>query len=175
MTRYDFIEGTPQPQPRPRARIMPLGRGKYGRRDTKPKAGVYDPKIQWRRTVAAWLRSEPRELIPAPTPVFAALRFFLPHPKSHLGTGRNAGKVRPSKAGLFPVGARTGDVDNMAKAVLDEFNGVLFDDDSQVTRLVVEKYYAGDGQRTGLDFMVAVDRDALRITEERREVRKVTR
>jgi Holliday junction resolvase RusA-like endonuclease len=36
----------------------------------------------------------------------------------------------------------------MAKAVLDALNGVAWVDDSQVSRLVVEKSYAAEGRTT---------------------------
>ena len=41
------------------------------------------------------------------------------------------------------------DADNIAKAVMDALTGVAYDDDRQVTRLVVEKYprVASDGDR----------------------------
>ena len=38
------------------------------------------------------------------------------------------------------------DVDNYAKAVLDGLNGVLFKDDSQIIRLISEKYYSSTPQ-----------------------------
>lgn len=38
----------------------------------------------------------------------------------------------------------TGDVDNYAKAVLDSLNGVLWDDDDQITELTVRKCYCAD-------------------------------
>jgi Holliday junction resolvase RusA-like endonuclease len=40
------------------------------------------------------------------------------------------------------------DVDNAAKAVLDALNGVAWEDDSQVQRLVVEKSYGPEARTT---------------------------
>lgn len=37
--------------------------------------------------------------------------------------------------------AKTPDTDNIAKAILDSLNGLAYKDDSQVTSLVVDKYY----------------------------------
>jgi len=42
------------------------------------------------------------------------------------------GTIRPTKKP---------DCDNVAKAILDALNGLAYKDDSQVARLVVEKYY----------------------------------
>jgi Holliday junction resolvase RusA-like endonuclease len=42
-------------------------------------------------------------------------------------------KIRPTKRP---------DLDNIAKAVLDALNGLAYQDDSQIVRLVVEKYYS---------------------------------
>ncbi len=45
------------------------------------------------------------------------------------------GKLHPTKKP---------DSDNVAKIILDSLNKIAFDDDSQVTRLVVEKYYSDE-------------------------------
>ena len=34
------------------------------------------------------------------------------------------------------------DLDNLAKIILDSLNGIAFDDDKQVVKLEVEKYYS---------------------------------
>ena len=39
-------------------------------------------------------------------------------------------------------------MDNAAKAVLDSLNGIAWLDDSQVSRLVVEKSYGKEGRTT---------------------------
>jgi Holliday junction resolvase RusA-like endonuclease len=40
------------------------------------------------------------------------------------------------------------DLDNCAKGVLDSLNGVAWHDDSQVSRLVLEKSYGTEGRTT---------------------------
>jgi len=40
------------------------------------------------------------------------------------------------------------DLDNTTKAVLDSLNGVAWEDDSQVQRLVVEKSYGPEARTT---------------------------
>ena len=44
------------------------------------------------------------------------------------------------------------DVDNIAKIILDSLNGIAFHDDSQVTNLVVEKYYTEGTERVEFEF-----------------------
>jgi Holliday junction resolvase RusA-like endonuclease len=41
----------------------------------------------------------------------------------------------------YPTSKRTGDCDNLAKAVLDSLNGLAYNDDSQIISLTASKYY----------------------------------
>ena len=135
------IHGDPLPQARGRGRVLPSGR-----------ATVYVPASKWRKQVRRGL-----EVLDVPhyakgIPVSVALVFRLTRPKSHYGTGRNAGKLKPS-APQYPLAGKTGakpqggigDLDNYAKAVLDEMNGICFHDDAQVVELSVTKLYADYG------------------------------
>lgn len=81
------------------------------------------------------------DLRPAPTreAVAVALRFGLPRPKGHWGTGRNADRLKPS-APAWP--ATKPDVDKLERAVLDALTGVLWADDSQVVILSADKVYS---------------------------------
>lgn len=84
---------------------------------------------------------DPGLATPAPTreAVAVALRFGLPRPKGHWGTGRNADRLKPS-APAWP--ATKPDVDKLERAVLDALTGVLWADDSQVVVLSADKVYA---------------------------------
>ena len=42
----------------------------------------------------------------------------------------------------FPIGSRDGDIDKLARGVLDALSGVVYQDDSQVTQLIAVKRYA---------------------------------
>jgi Holliday junction resolvase RusA-like endonuclease len=42
---------------------------------------------------------------------------------------------------------RSRDIDNVAKSILDGLNGVAWQDDSAVRRLVVDRYYSPDAPR----------------------------
>lgn len=46
---------------------------------------------------------------------------------------------------------RRRDVDNLAGAVMDALNGVLWNDDSQIARLVVDKRVAAKGEFVGVE------------------------
>lgn len=92
-------------------------------------------------------------LVPIAKPhgVEIVAEFFLPRPKTHMGTGRNAGTVKPSSP-AFPIGENTGDFDNLVKVVCDALKGHLWDDDSQVIRARIDKLYAAPGEPTGVRF-----------------------
>ena len=71
------------------------------------------------------------------------LAFFVARPKGHYGTGRNAGVVKPS-APVFPT--TKPDATKLVRCVEDALTGVLWRDDAQVVRQVVDKLY-GDPER----------------------------
>ena len=68
------------------------------------------------------------------------LSFYLPRPKGHHGTGKNAGIVKAS-APRFP--ATKPDIDKLTRSTLDALGEAgVWADDSQVVRLSVSKDYA---------------------------------
>lgn len=80
-------------------------------------------------------------------PVAADLRFYLPRPASHYGTGRNAGIVKasaPAVPGVKP------DLDKLVRAVFDSLTVAgVWADDSRVVDLAARKRYA-DGRPPGV-------------------------
>lgn len=111
----------------------------------RPVATVYSPKSAWRRQVGSTLRKHDYE--PLEGAVEVVMFFRMPRPKSHYRSGRNAHLLR-NDAPKLPKRA---DVDNLAKAVLDEMHGHAFHDDAQVTALMVRKRYAVQGEDPGVD------------------------
>jgi Holliday junction resolvase RusA-like endonuclease len=79
------------------------------------------------------------ELEMAHFPVAVRMLFFLVRPKSHYGTGRNAGVLKSSAPRYAAVAP---DLDKLARAVLDALTGTVFHDDRQVVDLVCGKVYA---------------------------------
>jgi Holliday junction resolvase RusA-like endonuclease len=71
-------------------------------------------------------------------PLLLELRFWMPRPKGHYGTGRNAGQVRAS-APRFP--AVKPDVLKLARAVEDALTGIVYRDDAQIVTETLEKAY----------------------------------
>ena len=70
------------------------------------------------------------------------IEVFLPRPKSHYGTGRNAQTVKHT-APTHPTGRNSGDADKIARAILDALTSAgVWRDDSQVVDLGVSKQWA---------------------------------
>lgn len=123
------VTGDPVPQPRPRITT----RGKHGHAYVPAKHPVH----AYREAIAAAARAAGAGV--HGEPVSVVIDLVWQRPKSHL---RKSG-VKPDA----PVLPRA-DVDNAAKAVLDSLNGVAWEDDSQVQRLVVEKSYGTEARTT---------------------------
>lgn len=85
----------------------------------------------WREAVAAEARRALDGAGLITGPVALTLMFGLPKPAS-----------TPKRRRAWPIGARSGDVDKLARAVMDALTGTVLRDDAQVVSLVVEKDYA---------------------------------
>lgn len=85
---------------------------------------------------------------------FVGLIFYLPRPKGHFGTGRNAGLLKPS-APAYPTGRP--DIDKLARAVLDAITGVIIRDDAQVVSVSAGKLYATNGRGPCVEISVEED------------------
>jgi Holliday junction resolvase RusA-like endonuclease len=123
------VPGDPVPQPRPRVST----RGGFARAYVPAKHGVH----AYRAAIAGAARAAGAGVHGEPVSVVIDLVFA--RPKSHL---RKAGLAKDAPRYPRP------DVDNATKAVLDALNGVAWEDDSQVTRLVVEKSYGTEARTT---------------------------
>ena len=123
------VPGEPVPQPRPRVST----RGGFARAYVPAKHPVH----AYRDAIAAAARAAGAGV--HGEPVSVVIDFVWERPKSHM---RKSG-VKPDA----PVLPRP-DLDNTTKAVLDSLNGVAWEDDSQVQRLVVENSYGPEARTT---------------------------
>ncbi|NBW16894.1 MAG: RusA family crossover junction endodeoxyribonuclease [Caulobacteraceae bacterium] len=120
------VPGEPVAQPRVKA----VNQGGFTRVYTPATAKPYKEAV---RMVAMghW------RIPPASGPVIMHIDFLFARPKS-ITWKRRAMPRRPH--------TKKPDLDNLAKAVLDALNGLLFFDDSQVVRLVLNKSYVAGGE-----------------------------
>lgn len=127
MTTFAFqVRGIPQTQGSKRAFVV------KGRAVVAESGG--QAHRDWRTRVAGAAQDAAggRSLLDGP--VIVSLHFRLPRPAS-----------APVRKRTWPVKARSGDVDKLARCCLDAFTGVLFGDDSQVVKLIASKDWGEPG------------------------------
>lgn len=83
-------------------------------------------------------------------PVWVCIHIIQAIPKSWSKKKR----ARAEAGEIFPLG-RNGDIDNIAKSILDALNGFAYEDDCQVTTLMITKQY---GVKPGADITLREDR-----------------
>lgn len=140
ITRIDCrVFGDPVAQPR----VKVTTRGGFARGYTPDRHGRL---AEWKSAIfAAVLDQLPRE--PYPGPVSLTVRFYMPRPKSHFGTGKNAPvlkKTAPLRHTNKP------DIDNLTKALMDALTiSRVWKDDTQVIHLDIGKAYRALGKEPG--------------------------
>lgn len=125
---YFKVNGAAVPKQRPRLG----GRTAY----TPKKTRDYEERVRMA------FRSSYRDAVPvfdAGVPVRAYIEVIIPIPKSW----SNRKHIAAERGEIVPT-SRNGDVDNYAKSILDALNGLMYEDDSQVTTLYVTKKYGND-------------------------------
>ena len=118
------VDGDPVAQPRPRAGVdWRLGRARVYRQEGRLVHG-------WRGRIALAARKACARPLEGALELVLVFRFH----RARRRTGPSWRSTRP-------------DVDNLAKVVADALNGIAWEDDGQVARLVAEKHWvAGDDQ-----------------------------
>jgi len=98
----------------------------------------------WKRQVAqvAGTTMMSRPLLDGPLELHVV--FYVPRPKGHYGTGRNAGTVKAS-APAWPTVKP--DLTKLVRAVEDAMTGIVWRDDSQIVKQVVTKKYTTEAAR----------------------------
>ena len=142
METFEFYAaGDPKGQPRPRACAFKVG-GSYTAR--MYDAGTSD---EWKAAVVkAGTRHRPAA--PLTGAVKVCLSFYFARPRAHFFSGKRAADRRD----LAPVAHTTKpDADNLAKAVLDAMTVAgWWKDDSQVTPILISKFYANQERGPGV-------------------------
>ena len=139
MTISAYIPGTPRPQPRVKA----YSRGGH--------AGVYTPDTAdaWKQEIALAMREYAGVAIAGP--IWLTMSFYIPRPKSHYGTGKNARVLKPQSPKFH---TNRGDVDNFCKGAMDCLTTCkVWKDDAQVVSLKAEKFWADDAPGMALMIM----------------------
>lgn len=120
------VPGDPVPKGRPRLTVQ----GGHARAYTPAKTRTYEAKIADAARDA--FNGEPYDC-----PLAVELHASLAVPKSWSKRKR----AEALDGTVFPTGPRA-DCDNIAKAVLDALNGIVWRDDGQIVSLFVSKRYA---------------------------------
>lgn len=130
-----FVPGEPKPQGRPRA----FNRGGFSK--------VYSPLTEWRCTVLKYASDELEKREQLNGPLSVSIRYFFERPKSHFGTGKNSGKLKPSAPDYH---VSRPDLDNLNKAILDAIgDSKLIQNDSQINVLESQKKYCAGHMKPG--------------------------
>lgn len=120
------IAGDPVAKGRPKAST----RGGFVKMYTPKKTAVYEKLVADVASVAMGSKQALKEA------VYVSINFYLPIPKSKpkkWQEGAICGAIVPT---VKP------DIDNLAKAILDGINTIVYDDDKQIAQLTVSKRYA---------------------------------
>ena len=133
------IEGKPVPQGRPRAARMGAGVRMYD----PPKSKAYKQMVAAK--VRSYMKINGIEMMEEP--LIVHLNFYFKPPKSY--TKKKLKLIEEGK--LYYT--KLGDVDNLAKGLLDGCNKLLFKDDAQIVSLTSSKYY---GKEDYVDVKVEV-------------------
>lgn len=139
-----FIPGIPRPGGSKTATVIRRKGGEIVMKNGRPltttrEDSKYGP--EWKQTVAFVARQEFTGE-PARVALRVDVTFVMPRLNGHFGTGRNAGVLKERFAGAYPVGHNTGDVDKLARLVLDALQDAkVMPDDCQVVELTTRKAY----------------------------------
>lgn len=113
---------------------IPIGKGRPRAFRMGSSVRLYTPKAtaMWERVIATHAKAAMGYRDPLEGAISLDITFALPIPESW----SKRRKAAPGEHISRP------DLDNLLKAVLDGFNGIVFRDDSQITQLHANKVYA---------------------------------
>jgi Holliday junction resolvase RusA-like endonuclease len=98
---------------------------------------IYDPSAKDKGDLLRIIQDKAPEK-PFSNPLALTICYFMPRPKQHYGTGKNAGKLKDNA----PIWcSKKPDLDNLVKFLTDAMNKIFFYDDSQICKLTAMKIY----------------------------------
>lgn len=129
-----FVVGTPRPAGSKSA--YPYRCGKTGKMRVRVVDASGKRGKEWRDAVA-WAAKRAYFGKPVEGAVVISFAFFMPRPKSHYGTGKNAGILKPKAPRQHIIRP---DTSKLLRAVEDALTGIIWKDDAQIVRLIIDKY-----------------------------------
>lgn len=125
-----ILPGAPRGKGRPRFRIVkPRGAPQFVSTYTDAETRAYEERLADAGRTAATTG------MPLDEALWVDVTAFMPIPASW------SRRAKASAANLFTLPTTKPDADNFAKCI-DALNGIIWRDDSQIVRLVVQKFYS---------------------------------
>lgn len=132
------IDGAPVPQgSKVQFKMQRGGKDVWVLKDDDDRLGP------WRRLVGRVARNSDRPEVPLDIPVICRIEWYRARKKSHY----NIRKTMPITLKPDALQLPSGDVDKVARGILDALTGIWWTDDTLVRRLEVEKTWVPFGQR----------------------------
>lgn len=110
-------------------------------------AGGQKNKI-WRKVVAWTGKAEWRRQPLLTGPLKVHMEFYMPRPKAHYGSGRNATVLRPDAPEFHTYAP---DSLKLSRSTEDALTGIIWHDDSQTVSLTTEKHWHTANRGKGVD------------------------
>lgn len=114
-----------------------LGDPKALKRHRMGRGFNYDPSAGDKATFAQ-IAQVKAPAVPFNVALFVQITFYFARPKSHYGTGKNSGILKPNVGNYH---TSKPDVDNLIKFVLDALNGIFWKDDGCISHVISAKIY----------------------------------
>jgi Holliday junction resolvase RusA-like endonuclease len=121
---------------------------------------MYDPSSKDKKNFILQISNKPKK--PITDPIVLGVRFIIPYAKKWYRTGKFAGILKDS----VPVEhTQTPDIDNLLKFVMDAGNKILWQDDSQIWRVEMEKVFGREAM-TEIDVYTSIGQTNKTIIKE---------
>lgn len=104
----------------------------------------------WRKAVAWAGKTEWRRQPHLACALKVHMEFYLPRPKAHYGSGKNAAVLRPDAPEFHTYAP---DALKFARSTEDALSGIIWVDDCQTVSLTSEKHWATENRGKGVDGM----------------------